>query len=117
MRELSMWRKACEYIAHHDSRVRVEHQQIAGEDFQVWRWIQSEMPVQTEEPSSSSDRPSSSSASASQKGVWSRDKNWYDGTTFDDDSGSNMSRNNLINLQNGTATPCIRLKNMFDYVR
>ena len=116
--KLSVWKKACNYIARQESRVRVEQQQIAGEEFEVWRWIPSEMPINTEEPSSikgSSD--SSPSLSSAQKGAWSRDKNWYDGTTFDDDSGRNTGRNNLINLQNTAASQCIRLKNMFDYVR
>ncbi len=39
-RKKKVWDKACKWIAEHESRVRVEMQRIAGEDFQVWRWIQ-----------------------------------------------------------------------------
>ena len=35
-----LWEKSCQWIATHESRVRVENRPIAGEDFQVWRWIQ-----------------------------------------------------------------------------
>ena len=35
-----LWEKSCQWIATHESRVRVENRRMAGEDFQVWRWIQ-----------------------------------------------------------------------------
>ena len=44
-----MWDRAVDWIARHESRVRVEEGRIAGEDFTVWRWIQSDPPP-TEEP-------------------------------------------------------------------
>ena len=34
-----VWQKAVDFLNSSDSRVRVETQQIAGEDFEVWRWI------------------------------------------------------------------------------
>ena len=34
-----IWQKAVDFLNSSDSRVRVETQQIAGEDFEVWRWI------------------------------------------------------------------------------
>lgn len=34
-----IWKKAVEFLNSSDSRVRVETQRIAGEDFEVWRWI------------------------------------------------------------------------------
>ena len=34
-----IWRKAVAFLNSSDSRVRVETQRIAGEDFDVWRWI------------------------------------------------------------------------------
>ena len=35
-----LWEKSCQWIATHESRVRVETRRIAGEDLEVWRWIQ-----------------------------------------------------------------------------
>ena len=35
----NVWKKAVEFLNSSDSRIRVETQQIAGEDFEVWRWI------------------------------------------------------------------------------
>lgn len=34
-----VWNKAVKFLNSSDSRIRVESQQIAGEDFEVWRWI------------------------------------------------------------------------------
>lgn len=34
-----LWKKAVSFLNSSDSRVRVETQRIAGEDFDVWRWI------------------------------------------------------------------------------
>ena len=39
-----IWLKAVEWVAVHESRVRVETRRIAGEDFTVWRWIQDDPP-------------------------------------------------------------------------
>ena len=47
--KLKIWAKACQWLTEHESRVRVENQRIAGEDFEVWRWIQID-PPQTETP-------------------------------------------------------------------
>lgn len=98
--------------------MHVKQQQIAGEDFAVWRWIPQELAITTEEPfktrelagkSSASDKGRSSSSSG-------RDKDWYDGTTFDNDSGGNTGHNNCINSL-CDVSQCIRLKNMFEYVK
>lgn len=35
-----VWNKAVRFLSANESRVRVESQRIAGEDFEVWRWIQ-----------------------------------------------------------------------------
>ena len=35
-----LWEKSCKWIATHESRVRVETRRMAGEDFEVWMWIQ-----------------------------------------------------------------------------
>jgi len=34
-----VWQKAVDFLNSSDSRIRVETQQISGEDFEVWRWI------------------------------------------------------------------------------
>lgn len=33
------WKKAVEFLSSTDSRIRIETQRVAGEDFEVWRWI------------------------------------------------------------------------------
>ncbi|XP_065058607.1 inner nuclear membrane protein Man1-like [Rhopilema esculentum] len=33
------WKKAVDFLSSTDARIRVETQRIAGEDFEVWRWI------------------------------------------------------------------------------
>ena len=33
------WRKAVDFLSSSDSRIRLENQRVAGEDFEVWRWI------------------------------------------------------------------------------
>lgn len=38
--KLPVWDKAVEFLNNHDSRVRVECQNIEGEMYQVWRWLQ-----------------------------------------------------------------------------
>ncbi|XP_065903524.1 inner nuclear membrane protein Man1-like isoform X2 [Dysidea avara] len=44
-----IWQKAVDWIANSETRVRVESQMIAGEQFTVWRWIHSDPPA-TEVP-------------------------------------------------------------------
>ncbi len=111
--KLKTWEAACDWITKNDSRVRVEQQRIAGEDFDVWKWIQ-EDPPHTEDTmflnESSKPGPTSSQASVRPD----RKKNWYNGTTFDDDAGRSTGRNSRINLPYGSPSPCIRLKNMFE---
>lgn len=34
-----IWQKAVHLLNTSDSRIRVETQRIAGEDYEVWRWI------------------------------------------------------------------------------
>ncbi len=114
--KLAVWKKACNYIAKNESRVRVEQQQIAGEEFDVWRWISVEIAANTEEPFDTIDHGQKSS-SAKKVVPSSRNKNWYAGTTFDDDSGRNTGHNNWINSPNGSPSECLRLKNMFEYVK
>lgn len=39
-----IWDRSVDWLATHESRVRVETRQIAGEEFMVWRWIQIDPP-------------------------------------------------------------------------
>ena len=34
-----VWKKAVDFLNSSDSRIRVESQRVAGEDYEVWRWI------------------------------------------------------------------------------
>ena len=45
VRREHIWKKAVEWIATSDSRVRVESQMIAGEQFDVWKWIHLDPPA------------------------------------------------------------------------
>lgn len=90
----------------------MERQRIAGEDFDVWKWIQ-EDPPPTEDTVFLKDGNKMESSSVTIVAS-SRKKNWYNGTTFDDATGRNNSR---INSPYGSPSPCIRLKNMFEAVK
>lgn len=98
-----LWGKAVDWIACHESRVRVETRRIAGEDFEVWRWIQADPPP-TEEPVS---LPAASSASGRSQG------NWH-GSVFDHYPPEITTK---VAPPAGTPSLCIRLKNMFEPVR
>ena len=100
-----IWEKACLWIAEHESRVRVENQRIAGEDFQVWRWIQVD-PLQTEVPWSE-DRGEDSTDGAKSKGDWR-------GTAFEDCPPGVDAK---VAPPAGSPSPFIRLKNMFEATR
>lgn len=109
-RKQRTWEEACAWIAKFESRVRVERQRIAGEDFDVWKWIQ-EDPPPTEETVFLNEGAGTASVHIMAS---ARKKNWYNGTTFDDDTGKNTSR---INSPYGSPSQCIRLKNMFEAVK
>lgn len=98
-----LWNEAVEWIASHESRVRVETRRIAGQDFDVWRWIQ-EDPPPTEIPSS---RQPTGGQRSSQQG------NWH-GSVFDHYPPEITTR---VAPPTGTPSVCIRLKNMFEPTR
>ena len=103
-----IWEKACQWVAVHESRVRVENQRIAGEDFQVWRWIQVD-PPQTEIPWSGGggDREETTDGGSKYKGDWR-------GTAFEDYP---PGIDDKVAPPAGTPSPFIRLKNMFEATR
>merc|ERR1719342_1460275 len=35
-----IWKKAVDFIANNDSRIRVENPRVSGQDHLVWRWVQ-----------------------------------------------------------------------------
>lgn len=96
-----LWEKAVHWIASHESRVRVETRRIAGEDFEVWRWIQEDPP-----PTEISVPPPASTTSRSQC-------DWH-GSVFDHYPPEITTK---VAPPTGTPSLCIRLKNMFEPVR
>lgn len=38
-KKFKAWTRAVRFLSANESRIRVESQRIAGEDFEVWRWI------------------------------------------------------------------------------
>lgn len=45
LRKDAFWNKVVDYIGSHESRVREEIQHISGEEFKVWRWIETGSPI------------------------------------------------------------------------
>ena len=126
---MKIWEKACQWLAEHESRVRVEKQRIAGEDFDVWRWIQVD-PPQTETPwltggqrggggggggqqggSTSSVRQDMADGGGAKK---PRGLGEWRGTAFEDyPPGVDVK----VAPPAGSPSPFIRLKNMFEATR
>ncbi|CAK8689322.1 unnamed protein product [Clavelina lepadiformis] len=78
------WEKAVQFLSASESRIRVETQRMAGEDFRVWRWIQVISPDRRHQAPGR---------------VWQ-------GEAFD------TSRS--INTVTVSPTPCLKIRNMFD---
>jgi membrane protein Man1 len=100
-----LWDEAVQWIACNESRVRVETRRIAGQDFQVWRWIQ-EDPPPTEIPSSRQPLSPGGQQGRSQG-------NWH-GSVFDHYPPEITTK---VAPPTGTPSVCIRLKNMFEPIR
>ena len=109
----------------HESRVRVENQRIAGEDFDVWRWIQVD-PPQTEIPWSTGGMGGGERGrqgdhegggqDATDGGVVKKPRGLGDwrGTAFEDyPPGVDVK----VAPPAGSPSPFIRLKNMFEATR
>lgn len=101
-----LWNKAIYWIASHESRVRVETRRIAGEDFEVWRWIQEDPPPTDVPVSKPPPKPPQSSGDRSHG-------NWH-GSVFDHYPPEITTK---VAPPTGTPSLCIRLKNMFEPIK
>lgn len=81
---LQLWEKAVKFLEENESRVRVERQNIEGEDYKVWRWLQ----------------PHTPEFGGKHGKVWQ-------GQAF-----GNTGRG--INTLPFSPTPCLKIRNMFD---
>ncbi|XP_054751921.2 inner nuclear membrane protein Man1-like [Lytechinus pictus] len=91
-----LWQKAVQFLNVNESRVRVETQQVAGEEFAVWRWVQ----------------PSPAVAVTSFVPITDRDMNpkrakVWQGTAF-------ASLDSAVKASAYNYTPCLKVRNMFD---
>ncbi|XP_015124863.1 inner nuclear membrane protein Man1 [Diachasma alloeum] len=83
------WEKAVKFLDENESRIRREVQQVAGEEFHVWRWL----------PKLSTSNTSSPAGSKKNK-VWQ-------GQAFETMEGS-------VNSPAFSPTPCLKIRHMFD---
>ncbi|XP_012288388.1 inner nuclear membrane protein Man1 [Orussus abietinus] len=84
-----LWEKAVKFIDENESRLRREVQQVAGEEFHVWRWL-----------SCNSLSPSNSPIANKKSKVWQ-------GQAFETMEGS-------VNSLTYSPTPCLKIRHMFD---
>ncbi|KAG8038011.1 hypothetical protein G9C98_006336 [Cotesia typhae] len=84
-----LWEKAVKFLDENESRIRREVQQVAGEEFHVWRWL----------PNINSSPPTTPVASKKTK-VWQ-------GQAFETMEGS-------VNSLTCSPTPCLKIRHMFD---
>ncbi|XP_050456075.1 uncharacterized protein LOC126853925 isoform X2 [Cataglyphis hispanica] len=90
-RMTSLWDKAVKFLDENESRIRREVQQVAGEEFHVWRWL----PNNTLNKS-----PVQSGISGKKPKVWQ-------GQAFETMEGS-------VNSLTCSPTPCLKIRHMFD---
>ncbi|XP_043483860.1 inner nuclear membrane protein Man1-like [Leptopilina heterotoma] len=86
----STWEKAVKFLDENESRIRREVQQVAGEEYHVWRWL----------PSSSLNTSNTQNSSMQKK-----TKVWQ-GQAFETMEGS-------VNSPLSSPTPCLKIRNMF----
>ncbi|XP_017886001.1 inner nuclear membrane protein Man1 [Ceratina calcarata] len=85
-----LWEKAVKFLDENESRIRREVQQVAGEEFHVWRWLPNNM-----------SNPNSPNLVLKKKGkVWQ-------GQAFEMIEGS-------VNSLTCSPTPCLKIRHMFD---
>ncbi|CAB4002052.1 inner nuclear membrane Man1-like, partial [Paramuricea clavata] len=89
----SAWDDAVKFLSAQESRVRVESQRIAGEDFEVWRLLHHSTPGSPSSPSGSN---------VKQGKVWQ-------GTAFENFTTA-------VNPPLISPTPCLKIRNMFEPV-
>ncbi|XP_014608795.1 PREDICTED: inner nuclear membrane protein Man1 isoform X2 [Polistes canadensis] len=87
----SLWEKAVKFLDENESRIRREVQQVAGEEFHVWRWL----------PNNTLNVSNAQSPSLNKKSkVWQ-------GQAFETMEGS-------VNSLTCSPTPCLKIRHMFD---
>ena len=86
-----LWEKAVKFLDENESRIRREVQQVAGEEFHVWRWL----------PNNSLNR------SNAQNSVLNKKSKVWQGQAFETMEGS-------VNSLTCSPTPCLKIRHMFD---
>lgn len=86
------WNRAVRFLSANESRIRVESQRIAGEDFEVWRWIH----IATPKP-----RNPKLSLAGNKHGKY------WQGQAFENFQSA-------VNPPVISPTPCLKIRNMFD---
>ncbi|XP_047369565.1 inner nuclear membrane protein Man1 isoform X1 [Vespa velutina] len=90
-RMAGLWEKAVRFLDENESRIRREVQQVAGEEFHVWRWL----------PNNTLNKSNAQSPSLNKKSkVWQ-------GQAFETMEGS-------VNSLTCSPTPCLKIRHMFD---
>ncbi|OAD59627.1 Inner nuclear membrane protein Man1, partial [Eufriesea mexicana] len=85
-----LWEKAVKFLDENESRIRREVQQVAGEEFYVWRWL-----------------PNNNLKSNTQNFVLSKKSKVWQGQAFETMEGS-------VNSLTCSPTPCLKIRHMFD---
>ncbi|XP_072177866.1 uncharacterized protein [Diadema setosum] len=91
-----LWQKAVQFLNVNESRVRVETQQVAGEEFAVWRWVQ----------------PSPAVAVTSFSPITERDMNPKRAKVWQGTAFANLDT--AVKASAYSYTPCLKVRNMFD---
>ncbi|XP_043248233.1 inner nuclear membrane protein Man1 [Colletes gigas] len=86
-----LWEKAVKFLDENESRIRREVQQVAGEEFHVWRWL----------PNNSLNK------SNTQNFVPTKKSKVWQGQAFETMEGS-------VNSLTCSPTPCLKIRHMFD---
>ncbi|CAK9797698.1 Inner nuclear membrane protein Man1 [Anthophora quadrimaculata] len=86
-----LWEKAVKFLDENESRIRREVQQVAGEEFHVWRWLPN----------------NSLSKSNAQNFVLNKKSKVWQGQAFETMEGS-------VNSLTCSPTPCLKIRHMFD---
>lgn len=91
-KKFKAWNRAVRFLSANESRIRVESQRIAGEDFEVWRWIHIATP-----------KPHSPKLSLS----GTKHGKYWQGQAFENFQSA-------VNPPVISPTPCLKIRNMFD---
>jgi len=90
------WQKAVDFLNSSESRIRVETQRIAGEDFDVWRWIGVSTPKLKKEKKA-----------AGRKHLVSEQNKCWQGPAFEEIE-------KVVRMPIVTPTPCLKIRYMHD---